>query len=268
MTALPSPRTYGEATRRHRRRCQQLVTLSRDPTLSDFRKAYWGELARHGLRLLAELESEPPDAPYAGRLTALECAEPSCTTTVWELAGVVWAAAREGRQVERRCPEHAPQVSPASRPPPASAAELDELAEIAVGRLLALMPTLFGEDWSSPRIVALHDVGELERMIHRWRTNLWLLELNAGGRPAAIARLRHAADEAGLLHLLDVAPEPEPVIAAGAPPLVEPPPPESLRSDHESDGEDPPDGSPGDLPSGEPLDDEPEGGSEPEPWIF
>lgn len=263
-TKAPPARTASEARRRHAIRCQRLTALSRDPTLSPFQRSYWAAMARIALQLLGELDEtirrDGPECPWGGRMSAVTCCEPGCAATVWELASVLWRAQQGGQALVRFCPEHTPPPSPPSRLEPASAAERDELAEVAVGRLLSLVPRLFGEPWDTPQMLANAHAGVLDRWLHSWRTNLWLLELNTGSREVAIARLRAAADEAELLHLLDAPPEPEPAPAS-----------ESPRVESTNRGEDPPEESPGDLPSVDPLDDEQpvrESEPEPEPWIF
>lgn len=203
-----SPRTCGQAARQVQRLCQTIAAYGTKPIHSPEAQRYWRAVFDEATDILQELRGEPPDAPMGGRLAAVECSAAGCDATIWVPARQLWDERQSGREFRRRCTEHAPDPVDSSPPPAVNAQGRDELAEAAVGRLLALAPQVFREP--DETMAAWVEIGKWERLVHAWECNLRLLQYNAGGRSEAWERLRGALDEADLLHLLDLPPLPDP----------------------------------------------------------
>ena len=236
LSTHTAPNTCGQAARQLQRLCQSLASYGTNPAHSPGASRYWRALFEEATDILQVMRGEPPDAPTSGRSAAVECGESGCDATVWVPARQLWDERQSRREIRRLCPEHARTVADTSTPPASTAAERDELAEAAVGRLLGLAPKVFREP--DETMAAWVSIGKRDQLVHAWECNLRLLRYNAGGRAQAWERLRVAMDEADMLHLLDAPPvvEPDPAPGQDAAPEAAPDPatkPQPLEPDDE-----------------------------------
>lgn len=206
------PRTIGELRADWVRISESLLFEAKRKLIPQLRpevQAYWQEYCRCVADLVSEaasvLGTQDPSTPLMDQRVLLPCSELGCRENVYDLAYLVWLDRNAKREPRRWCSEHAPRsfVTKPASVTPATSSEL--LAE-----LVRLDRSLFAESWDTPRMMALHDLGLLDRFSRRWVSLLNILAREVGHDA-----IREARADAETLHFFS--PEYEPPYPDDAP---------------------------------------------------